>query len=71
MIKKKFSLTITVDVISEVESDFDVVRKNLELLPNMASDFGLYVDGTSADVDKLSSKVKQVGKRGRPPKRGS
>tara|TARA_R110001592_G_scaffold359443_1_gene666084 strand:+ start:166 stop:390 length:225 start_codon:yes stop_codon:yes gene_type:complete len=68
--KKKFELVITTTVTSDDVSDFEIVRKNLEILPSMMSDLGLCVDGTTdARLDNIAHTLKEKsGRRGRPKK---
>lgn len=68
--KKKFELVINTTVTSSDDSDFDIVRRNLEILTTMVDDLGLCVDGTTeASVESITHTLKEKsGKRGRPKK---
>ena len=68
----KVKYKLTVDVTFEVsnEDHFPILEKNLELLPEMAKDLGLLVDGLEEDceLESISSSVKKGSNRGRKRK---
>jgi len=68
----KVKYKLTVDVTFEVsnEDQFPILEKNLELLPEMAKDLGLLVDGLEEDceLESISSSVKKGSNRGRKRK---
>ena len=66
--KRKYDLSIQVEVASDNETDFETVNKNLNLLSDMAQDLGLVVDGTTAELVFISHQIKEKKKRGRPAK---
>ena len=59
-LRKKYRLSIDVTIDSDSDSDFSVVESNLNLLPDMANDFGLFTDGSEAELDSYSVNVEEV-----------
>ena len=53
-------MSLHISVTAEKEIDFGVIESNLELLPEMANDFGLFTDGSDAELDGYSVTVEQV-----------
>ena len=66
--KKKFSLQLEVTVDAEDESEFEAIRTNLNLLPEMADNFNLFTDGSMAKLVNFNSKLREVKPRKRKPK---
>jgi hypothetical protein len=65
--KKKYRLTLDIEVSADEEVEFGVVETNLNLLAEMANNFGLFTDGSTAELDGYTTNVTTV-KRGRPKK---
>ena len=70
-LRKKYRLSIDVTIDSDSDSDFSIVESNLNLLPDMANDFGLFTDGSEAELDSYSVNVEEVSesKGKRKPKK--
>jgi len=60
---KGFKLEINVTIEADDPVEFDIVKTNLNLLPEMADNFGLFTDGSMAKLIETSSKLKEVRKR--------
>ena len=68
-VKRKYNLQLDVVVVSDDESEFETIERNLQLLSSMAEDLNLVVDGTTAVLDSIKSEVKEKRfSRGRPRK---
>ena len=65
--KKKYRLTLDIEVSADNETEFGVVETNLNLLAEMANNFGLFTDGSNAELDGYTTNVTTVQK-GRPKK---
>ena len=68
---KKFNLQIDVTIDSEDEAEFEIIRTNLNLLPEMAETLKLYTEGSMAKMLKASSKLKEVKPRRRRAKKSN
>ena len=62
---KGFKLEINVSIESEAVDEFDVVKANLNLLPEMAENFDLFTQGSMAKLVDVSSKLREVRKQQR------
>ena len=62
---KGFKLEINVTIESEAVDEFDVVKANLNLLPEMAENFDLFTQGSMAKLVDVSSKLREVRKQQR------
>ena len=62
---KGFKLEINVTIESEAGDEFDVVKANLNLLPEMAENFDLFTQGSMAKLVDVSSKLREVRKQQR------
>ena len=65
--KKKYRLTLDIEVSAEDDNEFSVVEQNLDLLAEMANNFGLFTEGSEAELEGYTTDVAIV-QRGRPKK---